>query len=154
MHLPKQQCAVCSGVSLSRSNTNEMSAAFSETLAVEVAQFSIRVLLVEPGGFQTNWTTTTPLYTGNMIPDYDAMRKRVSGFYEVAMDNQKGDPAKAMELLTDVVKAEGKAAGRPWPFYLPLGSTADASIRGKCVQLLSLVEKWEDLTTNLDFDAA
>jgi len=125
---------------------------FSETLAAEVAQFTIRILIVEPGGFRTNSLTSNPIYTGHTIADYDDMRSSATAFYEIVNEKLRGDPAKAMELLVDVVKGEGKAAGRPWPLYLPLGSGADKSIRGKCTQMLSVMDKWKDVTIDLDFD--
>lgn len=89
-----------------------------------------------------------------MITDYDEMRNRAIAMYENANGTLTGDPAKAMELLVDVVKGEGKAAGRPWPLYLPMGAPADVSIRGKCTQMVSVMDEWKDVTVDLDFDNA
>ena len=38
--------------------------------------------------------------------------------------SSKGDPDKAMEAVVDVVKGQGVANGKPWPFYLFLGEEA------------------------------
>ncbi|KAJ7143053.1 hypothetical protein C8R44DRAFT_866305 [Mycena epipterygia] len=45
----------------------------------------------------------------------------------------KGDPAKAMEGVADVVRGEGKAAE-------------------KCDQTLHLLEDWKEVSTGLDID--
>ncbi|KAJ7816066.1 hypothetical protein B0H14DRAFT_3475590 [Mycena olivaceomarginata] len=41
---------------------------FSETLASDVAQFSIRVLIIEPAAFRTDALISNPMYTGNPLP--------------------------------------------------------------------------------------
>ncbi|KAI0346602.1 hypothetical protein BDW22DRAFT_778809 [Trametopsis cervina] len=47
---------------------------FGETLAVEVAGFNIRVLIVEPGAFRTENIFAQPMYAGNKFTDYDKQR--------------------------------------------------------------------------------
>lgn len=125
--------------------------ALSETLAVELSEFSIRVLIVEPAAFRTE-VLSSPFYTANPIPDYDTLRKRTIAAIDAARDRQKGDPAKAMEVLVDVVRDEGKAHGRPWPLYLMLGAEAEKSVNEKCEKVMGVMKAWRDMTTNLDFD--
>ncbi|KAJ7277216.1 hypothetical protein C8J57DRAFT_1308822 [Mycena rebaudengoi] len=100
---------------------------FSETLAAEIEQFSIRMLIIEPAAFRTDSLVKSTIYRGNEIEDYDEMRDQAVERYKTVHRNLKGDPAKAMEVLTDVVRGEGKAAGRPWPLYLILG---DLGVQG------------------------
>jgi hypothetical protein len=66
--------------------------------------------------------------------------------------SQKGDPDKAMEVVVDVVRGEGKAKGRPWPLYLALGEDADANIRQRSMNLLKHVDQWGDVIKSVNFD--
>ena len=66
--------------------------------------------------------------------------------------SQKGDPDKAMEVVVDVVRGEGKAKGRPWPLYLALGDDADANIRQRSMNLLKHVDQWGDVIKSVNFD--
>ena len=67
-------------------------------------------------------------------------------------ENLRGDPSKAMELLVDVVRGEGKARGKAWPLYLPLGSTAEEAVRGKAETMLGVLEEWGEIIRDLDLD--
>ncbi|KAF8630267.1 hypothetical protein AX17_005453 [Amanita inopinata Kibby_2008] len=125
---------------------------FSETLSVEVAQFNIRILIVEPGGFLTAGMFALPFYRENPISDYEPMRTASTGAYRSLSGSFKGDPKKAMELIVDVVRGEGKAQGRPWPLYLFLGNEAYDSVRDKCRQILDTLDAWQDVGKNLNFD--
>ncbi|KAJ7705431.1 hypothetical protein B0H17DRAFT_1037936 [Mycena rosella] len=125
----------------------------SETLAVEIEPFSIRMLIVEPAAFRTNSLMNTPYYTGNKIADYDGMREKNMQWYSTVNGMIKGDPAKAMEVLTDVVRGEGGAVGRPWPLYLFLGDVAVQGIAEKCYRILKVIDDWKEVSTGLDVDA-
>ncbi|KAK7052230.1 NAD(P)-binding protein [Favolaschia claudopus] len=124
----------------------------SETMATELAPFSIRMLIVEPAGFRTNSLSNASFYTGNMISDYDEMREKAMVWYETLNGMIRGDPVKAMEVLTDVVRGEGKAAGRPWPLYLVLGEVGVAGISEKCKNVLKVIDDWRDVSVGLDVD--
>nr|GAT57013.1 NAD(P)-binding protein [Mycena chlorophos] len=125
---------------------------YSETLAVEVAPFDMRVLIVEPAAFRTNTFNNMPYFVDRQIDDYNEMRAASQEWYTRMHAVIKGDPVKAMKAVADVVRGEGKAAGRPWPLYLPLGDLAYAGIKDKCNQMLRVVEEWKDVSTGLDVD--
>ncbi|KAJ6557644.1 hypothetical protein B0H19DRAFT_1210449 [Mycena capillaripes] len=125
---------------------------FSETLAAEIAQFSIRMLIVEPAAFRTDALIKNPVYTGNPIAEYDAIRAAAAERYKTGHRMLKGDPAKAMEAVVDVVRGEGKAARRPWPLYLILGDLGVSGVTEKCEQVLGVLDEWRDVSTGLDFD--
>ncbi|KAJ7143036.1 hypothetical protein C8R44DRAFT_726320 [Mycena epipterygia] len=126
--------------------------AFSETLATELAPFSIRMLIVELAAFRTNGLIGNSVYTGNAIPDYDAMRDAAFERYKKTHRILKGDLAKAMEAVADVVRGEGKAAGKPWPLFLILGDLGVSGVTEKCDQILHQLEDWEEVSTGLDID--
>ncbi|KAG1755496.1 hypothetical protein EDB19DRAFT_1661698 [Suillus lakei] len=124
--------------------------AMSESLALELEPFNIRVLLVEPGAFRTEGILGYQWDCSNLIPDYDEQRAdgRVN-FYKPA-GKQPGDPEKAMGIVVDVVKGEGCAAGREWPLYLVLGKDAEVDIKHKCAKVLKHLDDWNDVIRGVD----
>jgi hypothetical protein len=60
---------------------------------------------------------------------------------------QPGDPQKAVDVITDVVRGEGCAAGKQWPSVLVLGEDAEKGIRVKCLQVLEHLDdtEWRDI---------
>ncbi|KAL1745847.1 hypothetical protein HDZ31DRAFT_62719 [Schizophyllum fasciatum] len=125
--------------------------AWTETLAHEVASFNIRVMLVQPGSFRTE-VYSQAFYRGNEIPAWKDVRDTAVARFASLPGTEKGDPAKAMDVLVDVVRGEGKAAGRELPRYLVLGDDAVADMRNKFGRVLQVVANWEEVTTNLNFD--
>jgi hypothetical protein len=123
-----------------------------ETLSVELAPFSIKVLIVAPGSFKTEGIYGQRFFTSNSIPAYDNLRNITEKRFGAVPGTQKGDPCKAMETVVDVVKGEGKAKGRPWPLYLALGDDADEDIRHKSNRLLKHVDEWGDVIRGVNFD--
>ena len=90
----------------------------SEALSKEVAPFGIKVIIVEPGPFRTDWggrslkTPKKPVgaYTDTAI----ARRKQIQSY----SGNQPGDPVRASEAIIATVEQEHP------PLRLPLGAFA------------------------------
>jgi hypothetical protein len=123
-----------------------------ETLAVEVAPFNIRVLIVEPGAFRTENIFAQSMYSGNQIADYDEQREKALKFFAGIDKTLGGDPVKAMDLLADVVRGEGRAEGKPWPLYLPLGKETEDAIRRKTAVLGKVLDDWSQITADTRLD--
>ncbi|KAI0691370.1 NAD-P-binding protein [Cytidiella melzeri] len=125
--------------------------ALGESYASELSQFNIRVTVLIPGSFRTN-ALSQPLLIPKHIPDYDSLRQTGQSKFSALSGNEKGDPSKAMELLVDVVRGEGKAYGREWPMWLFLGEDVYRDVRLKCDRVRQSLEEWEDVaTTDLEF---
>ncbi|WP_431929016.1 SDR family NAD(P)-dependent oxidoreductase [Nonomuraea jabiensis] len=81
--------------------------ALNESLAQEVADFGIKVTIIEPGGFATrNGKNPDPLANGHMAepdPIYDALRRRIAG---IAGKQPAGDPAAAAQTLLKIVDSD------------------------------------------------
>ncbi|KAJ6588728.1 hypothetical protein B0H19DRAFT_216909 [Mycena capillaripes] len=127
--------------------------ALAETLSVELAQFNIRVLLVEPSAFRTRMVRTVTNYSvDNRIEAYDGIREENRNGYSGRDGKQMGDPDKAMEAVVDVVRGEGAARGKPWPRYLLLGKEADRDVRAKCKTMTDHLDEWSEVVKGVDFD--
>ncbi|KAF8815899.1 NAD(P)-binding protein [Phlegmacium glaucopus] len=126
--------------------------AITETLTVELSQFNIRVVLVEPGAFRTEGIYGQKFFADKPIADYDALRTAAIAGFSAVGGTQDGDPDKAAEAIVDVVRGEGVAKGRPWPEYLLLGYDAEANVRGKCSKVLKVLDEWLDVTRGVNFD--
>ncbi|MGA5761524.1 SDR family NAD(P)-dependent oxidoreductase [Nonomuraea bangladeshensis] len=81
--------------------------ALNESLAQEVADFGIKVTLVEPGGYATrSGKNPDPLNNGHMAepnPIYDGLRRRIAAF---AGKQPAGDPAAAAQALLKLVDSD------------------------------------------------
>ncbi|KAL0060157.1 hypothetical protein AAF712_013051 [Marasmius tenuissimus] len=126
---------------------------YGETLATELAQFFIRVLIVEPGAFRTEGILSKKYHTDHPIPDYDETREKCVKIFDATEGRQPGDPEKAVELLVDIVRGEGRAEGKPWTGYLPMGADAVADVKNKCEKIMKAVDVWSDEATKLGIDS-
>ncbi|KAL4243955.1 short-chain dehydrogenases/reductases (SDR) family protein [Abortiporus biennis] len=126
--------------------------AIGETYASELSPFGIRVTIIIPGSFRTENVLKQPLTIHNHIPEYDTLRSTAQKKFEQIAGTEKGDPRKAMELLVDVVRGEGKVRGREWPMWLFLGKDCYRDVENKCERVRRNLREWEDLTNDLEFD--
>lgn len=119
---------------------------FSEGLAQEVAQFGIKVTLVEPGAFRTDFLNDSSVRFGaNGIADYAAFSARTKSSFTDRANKQPGDPvnlAKAILVLADTEHP---------PLRYAAGSDALRRIEDKLAARRSEVEQWRALTLSTDF---
>lgn len=119
--------------------------AVSESLAQEGAPLGIKVLLVEPGPFRTDFAGRSLIRSKTVIEEYDSTvhaRLRMMANYS---GSQKGDPVRAAQAIIDVV-----AAPNP-PLRLVLGQVALDGAREKLAQVAADIDAWEETTRGADF---
>jgi NAD(P)-dependent dehydrogenase (short-subunit alcohol dehydrogenase family) len=108
---------------------------FSQALATEVAGFGIKVTLVEPGGYATDWGGSSAVRSGEM-PAYAAAR---AGIASLRGSFKPGDPqATAAAILKLVDAAEP-------PLRLFLGTTGLPMTRAEYAKRLQVWEQWNDV---------
>lgn len=120
---------------------------FSEGLAAECAHLGIKVTIVEPGGFRTNWSSSTALVrSARVIDDYVPTAGAVRTMLEQYNGQQPGDPAKgAAAILTAVDSTQP-------PLRLPLGADAVKYLREKLAQMTQELDAWEKVASATGFD--
>jgi NAD(P)-dependent dehydrogenase (short-subunit alcohol dehydrogenase family) len=116
----------------------------SEALAGEVAPFGIKVLIVEPGPFRTEFLGRS-IGFATPIPQYQdgpagALRERFGKGHGL----QPGDPVLAVQAIIDTVRS-GKG-----PLRLPLGRQAVDRIRAKLTVQLADLDAVEELAVSTD----
>jgi NAD(P)-dependent dehydrogenase (short-subunit alcohol dehydrogenase family) len=117
----------------------------SEALALEVAPLGIKVLIVEPGPFRTDWAGRSANETPVDIADYDSTagaRLRLVRGYN---GKQPGDPERAAELIVQTVESE-----QP-PLRLVLGKVALSAVRNKLDAMKKDFDDWAQVTESADF---
>jgi NAD(P)-dependent dehydrogenase (short-subunit alcohol dehydrogenase family) len=77
----------------------------SESLAQEVAPFGIKVTLVEPGGFATDWSGSSAVHAEPQA-QYDPLRQAMAERVRTTPPELTGDPTAAGPALLEIVDAE------------------------------------------------
>lgn len=117
---------------------------FSEVLAGEMALIGVRVTIVEPGGFRTDFAgSSTAIDPGR--PEYDAVVGAAARMQRAYDGNQPGDPRRGAKAVLDIVNAENP------PLRLPLGKDAVGAIEASDRARLEELERWRELSCSTDF---
>jgi NAD(P)-dependent dehydrogenase (short-subunit alcohol dehydrogenase family) len=120
---------------------------FSETLAKEVAPLGVKVTILEPGGFRTDFAgSSTDLNPGRA--EYDATVGATVRFQRDYNGKQPGDPAKAAAVLLHIASLPDP------PLRLLLGSDAYAGAEKSALDKLESDRKWKELSLSTDYSAA
>jgi NAD(P)-dependent dehydrogenase (short-subunit alcohol dehydrogenase family) len=116
---------------------------FSESLAREVAPLGIKVTILEPGGFRTDFAgSSTELRPGR--PEYDSTVGATVRFQRDYDGKQPGDPAKAAAVLLHIASLPDP------PMRLLLGSDAWNAAEQSALQQLEADRKWKSLSVSTD----
>ncbi|HEX3840848.1 MAG TPA: oxidoreductase [Acidimicrobiales bacterium] len=119
---------------------------FSEVLASEVKPFGIKVTIIEPGGFRTDWGGSS-MRRAEVGDDYDETVGAMNRFRESTVATWPGDPARAAKIIVDIVRLD-----QP-PLRLLLGAGAVSSADQASKSRAEEAQKWADLSRSADFPA-
>ncbi|MGW3566725.1 oxidoreductase [Streptomyces sp. NPDC000941] len=119
----------------------------SEALAAEVAPHGIRVLIVEPGAFRTDFADAAALRPSTAALDayQDTVGPVLSGL-PGGSGQEPGDPAKAAAAILAALDADEP------PLRLPLGNDAADAIGDHLDRARTELRSWEKLIRSTDFD--
>ncbi|MEQ5837872.1 SDR family NAD(P)-dependent oxidoreductase [Paraburkholderia acidicola] len=119
---------------------------FSESLAQEIAGFGIKVTIVEPGAFRTEFLDGRSLKLGTReLHDYADFRAKANAVFEARNHNQVGDPDK---LGRAVVQIAGEADP---PLRFVAGADALKVVDDKLHAVATEVERWRPLSLSTAF---
>jgi NAD(P)-dependent dehydrogenase (short-subunit alcohol dehydrogenase family) len=118
---------------------------FSEALANEVGPLGIRVTIVEPGGFRTDWGGSS-MRIGEIREDYKATVGRFVEDFRKHSDVVRGDPVKAALAILRI------ASEKKPPRRLLLGSDAVFLAGVAAAERAEEDAKWKALSLSTDFD--
>lgn len=118
----------------------------SEALDQEVRPLGLRVIIVEPGPFRTEFLGRSVALAKRRISDYD----QSAGLRRVYCENndgkQAGDPAKAVDVILRAVDSVAP------PLHLPLGPVAHAVADRKLASFREEIDAWRQLASATDFN--
>jgi len=115
---------------------------FSQSLAAEVAEFGIKVTIVEPGGYATDWRGPSAQRVTPM-PAYDSARAAIEQFRERSV---QGDPDATGSAILKVVDAEAP------PLRIFFGSGGLPMTRAEYARRIETWEKWNDISLEAQGD--
>jgi len=117
---------------------------FSEVLSKEVGPLGVKVTIIEPGGFRTDFAgSSTAIREGR--PEYDATVGKTARFQRDFNGKQPGDPAKAAAAVLRITGIDNP------PLRLILGSDAFQAIEQNDLAKLNFDRQWKELSISTDF---
>ena len=117
---------------------------FSEVLSNEVKPFGVKVTIVEPGAFRTDWGGSS-MTIAPVLPDYDSTVGAMNRYRVETDGKQPGDPAKAAAAILEVVSLENP------PLRLLLGKDALTHADRASQSRADEAAAWAHVSTSTDF---
>ena len=117
----------------------------SEALAKETAHLGIKVTIIAPSGFRTDWAGRSAEDSPIKIEDYNDTAGQNKASIRGYSGNQPGDPVKAALAIIKVVESANP------PLRLLLGEAALKGARVKLEELKTDFDAWQETTVGADF---
>jgi len=111
--------------------------AFSQSLAAEVAGFGIKVTIVEPGGYSTDWAGPSSVQAERM-PEYAEMWDQAARA-RASRQTSPGDPSATGPAMLELVDADEP------PLRVFFGSAGLGMTRAEYESRIALWEEWDAL---------
>jgi NAD(P)-dependent dehydrogenase (short-subunit alcohol dehydrogenase family) len=121
---------------------------FSDSVAMEVAAFGVKVCTLEPGGIRTNWARRARQNPPDLLPDYESNVGPILQLLRTIEGRQEGDPRRIAELIVQLANSEEV------PVRLILGVDAEKRVQQAEAARADEAAKWHDLTVSTVFEDA
>ena len=118
---------------------------FSESLALEVAQFGIKITIVEPGFFRTDFLDTSSIrYGAKVVDDYVPSSTELKATFDLYSHKQAGDPVKLGQAMVQLANVDNP------PLRYAAGSDSAGRIGEKLSAMQSEIDQWRALSVSTD----
>lgn len=117
----------------------------SEALWQEVEPLGLKVLVVEPSGFRTDWAGRSAEESAHQIGAYADTAGRARSQVKASSGRQPGDPVRAAEAIVKAVESPHP------PHHLLLGEDAFIGATEQLERLRRDFGAWESVTRGADF---
>ena len=117
----------------------------SEALWQEVEPLGIKVMLVEPSGFRTDWAGRSANESKQQIDDYAATAGARRSQSRALSGKQPGDPVRAAHAIVKAIESPNP------PHHLLLGNDAYEAATAKLEDLRREFSEWEAVSRGADF---
>ncbi|SEN84190.1 NADP-dependent 3-hydroxy acid dehydrogenase YdfG [Mucilaginibacter gossypiicola] len=119
----------------------------SKGLAVELAPLNIKVTVVEPGLFSTEFLSAESYSASkNIIADYETTVGPMRVGADQLHGNQPGDPKKLAQVVVDIAHNENP------PLHLPIGKDAVGMYKANAEKTSKEIDQWIEVSTSTDHD--
>jgi NAD(P)-dependent dehydrogenase (short-subunit alcohol dehydrogenase family) len=119
---------------------------FSDSLAMEVAPFGVKICTLEPGGIRTNWARRAGQNMPDLLPDYEVSVGSMLKMLRRLEGRSEGDPRKIADVVVRLANSEEV------PVRLILGVDAEERVQQAEAARKSEAEKWRHLTVSTVFE--
>ena len=120
----------------------------SESLSKELAPLGIKVTIIAPSGFRTDWAGRSAKDTSVIIEDYAPTAGKNKGDIRSYSGHQPGDPQRAAKAMIEITETANP------PLRLLLGKAALKGARLKLEELKNDFDQWAAVTEGADFPSA
>jgi NAD(P)-dependent dehydrogenase (short-subunit alcohol dehydrogenase family) len=119
---------------------------FSDSLAMEVAPFGVKICTLEPGGIRTNWVRRATQNLPKLLPEYEASVGSRLEMLRSLEGRAESDPRKIADVIV------GLANSDEVPVRLILGVDAEKRVQQAEAARASEADKWRHLTVSTVFE--
>lgn len=117
----------------------------SEALAKEIESFGIKVTLIEPGAFRTDFNGRSLATAKQSIAAYATVSGATLQWFKQMNGQQPGNPAKAAQAIIQAVESPHP------PMRLALGTDAMSLIQEKLASVKTDLDAWQQVTISTDY---
>jgi len=121
---------------------------FSDSLAMEIAPFGVKVCTLEPGGIRTNWARRAGANAPHLLPEYEPSVGSIFRLLRGIEGNEESDPQRVAGVIVELANSEEV------PVRLILGADAEMRVQQAEAARTSEAEQWRRLTLSTVFEDA
>jgi NAD(P)-dependent dehydrogenase (short-subunit alcohol dehydrogenase family) len=119
---------------------------FSDSLAMEVAPFGVKVCTLEPGGIRTNWVRRATQNLPKLLPEYEASVSSRLKMLRSLEGRLESDPRKIADVIVQLANSDEV------PVRLILGVDAEKRVQQAEAARATAADKWRHLTVSTVFE--